>query len=108
MIEGAAAHCRRVRHRSWCKVGLRSDLRIAFRSMRRLRPLTLLALLGLALLPAAARAAAPEIVNAPVSDIRNREATVHFSIDPGELDTEWFIQYWPSGIWENLGSLHHS
>jgi hypothetical protein len=94
--------------RSWCKVGLRSDLRVAFRSMRRLRPLTLLALLGLALLPAAARAAAPEIVNAPVSDIRNREATVHFSIDPGELDTQWYVQYWPSGIWENLGSFNHS
>lgn len=43
-----------------------------------------------------------------MSDIRNREATVHFSVDPGELDTEWYIQFWPSGNWENLGSFNHS
>lgn len=76
--------------------------------MRRARPIVLLALLGLVLAPAATRAAAPEIVNAPLSEIRNREATVHFSIDPGGLQTEWYIQYWPSSIWENLGSFNHS
>jgi hypothetical protein len=76
--------------------------------MLRLRPVLLFALLGLALGPAVARAAAPEIVNAPLSEIRNREATVHFSIDPGESETEWHIQYWPSSIWENQGSFNHS
>ncbi|MCW2988499.1 MAG: hypothetical protein JWM24_1437, partial [Solirubrobacterales bacterium] len=68
----------------------------------------LLALLGLALAPPTARAAAPEILNAPLIEIRNREATVHFSIGSGELQTQWYIQYWPSGIWENLGSFNHS
>jgi hypothetical protein len=76
--------------------------------MRRPRSIALLALLGLALVPAAAQATAPEIVNAPLTEIRNREATAHFSIDPGELDTEWYIQFWPSGNWENLGSFNHS
>ena len=58
-------------------------------------------------LPASAAAAAPpSIVNAPPSDIRNREATAHFSIDPEGLATTYYVEYGVTTSYGQRASLY--
>lgn len=53
-----------------------------------------LVLAGFFLLPAVAAASAPPtIANGTPTEIRNREATLHFTIDPEGLATKYYVEY---------------
>lgn len=61
--------------------------------VRRVATIFALAFLALAALPAAAlAAAAPTIEYSAPSPIRNKEATLHFAIDPGGLETSYEVE----------------
>jgi hypothetical protein len=77
--------------------------------MRR-SPVALLIALAAALacLPAAASAAAPTISYQSPSEIRNHEATLHFSIDPEGLDTRYWVEYGETESYEGgEAGLYH-
>lgn len=60
--------------------------------MRRALTVFVIALLGLALLPALVTAAAPTVLSFAPTKVRNQEATVRFAIDPGGLETTWLVE----------------
>jgi hypothetical protein len=68
----------------------------------------LIALAALACLPAAASAAAPTISYQSPSEVRNHEATLHFSIDPEGLDTSYWVEYGKTKSYEEgEAGLYH-
>jgi hypothetical protein len=76
--------------------------------MRKSRVALLIALAALACLPAAASAAAPTISYQSPSEVRNHEATLHFSIDPGGLDTRYWVEYGTTESYEDgEAGLYH-
>jgi hypothetical protein len=76
--------------------------------MRRSLPILLCVLAALACLPAVASAAVPAISYAPPSEIRNHEATLHFSIDPEGLETRYWVEYGETESYEDgEAGLYH-
>lgn len=71
------------------------------------KALVVLALVGPLCLPAVAAASgAPAIVNGGPTEVRNREATLHFSIDPEGLATKYYVEYGETSVYGQRAGLY--